>query len=89
MKKLKPFIVGIFILLFSTSCTVTYHSVTNNEIGDAEGESSGTPLTTDLDLSYKSAVDDGSIEKISTTKFRVTYYLFIPFYRTKVTGQSE
>jgi hypothetical protein len=69
------------------SCTATYHSVTNNPVGDSQGSTGGTPLfNTDLDLSYQSAAEKGNIDKISTTRFK-TGILVIPFYETTVSGQ--
>ncbi len=68
MRKLKTILAGAFLLCFCASCSITYHQVNSNPIGDKVGESSG------LDYSFRTAVQKGDIEKISTTK--VVYSAF-------------
>lgn len=79
MKKLKMIAAGCLLLFFASSCTVTYHSVNSNPIGDKVGESSGT------DYSFSTAAKKGDIEQISTTKIRYGYPLITP--KTWVTGK--
>lgn len=90
MKRIKLLAASCMLMLFvGSSCTTTTHTVTNNPIGDAQGDVGGTPLfNTDLDLSYQSAAKRGSIDEISTARFK-TGLLIIPFYQTTVSGQSN
>lgn len=53
---------GAFLLCFCASCTVSFHSVNSNPIGDKVGEANTR------DHSFKTAVEKADIEKISTTK---------------------
>jgi hypothetical protein len=76
-------------MLFSgSSCTATYHTVTNNPVGEASGQNGGTVLFGGVDLSYRNAAEKGSIGKISSARFKEGLF-FIPFYQTTVHGQRE
>ena len=70
-----------------SSCTITYHSVTNNPVGTKKGVSKGWVFSSDLDYSFKKAAEKGNIQKIGTTEFKLTY--FGPFVKVKtmVTGE--
>ncbi len=64
MKKIKLFLTLAVVSLAFSSCTVTYHTVNSNPIGDNVGQSSG------LDFSIRSAALDGNVDEISTTEVR-------------------
>lgn len=64
MKKIKSFVALAVVSLAFSSCTITYHSVNSNPIGDKVGQSSG------LDFSIRSAALDGNVDQISTTEIR-------------------
>lgn len=84
MKKLLSLIV---VLITVSSCSVTYHSVTNNPIGSKVGVANGTNFNPDLDFTYIAAAKKGDIDKIGTTEFKVTSYFFFFKYQTKLTGE--
>lgn len=90
MKPCKLLAASCLLMLFvGSSCTVTTHTVTNNPVGDARGDVGGTPFfNTDLDLSYQSAAEKGSIDKIGTARFKAGIFI-VPFYQTTVSGQSK
>ena len=80
MKKLKPLLGGALLMFVCASCSITYHSVTKNPIGDKVGKAKGN------DFSFRTAAKKGDIEKIATYKIR--YNLFgVP--TTTVTGTSD
>ncbi len=89
MKKLKFLAASSLLMLFiGTSCSVTYHGVTSNEIGSEKGVAEGSNYAGGYDYSFATAAANGEIGKISTTKVRTTYWLFgIQYFRTTVTGK--
>lgn len=86
MKQLFLVIAPLLLLGFS-SCSTTYHSVTANPVGTQVGVAEGTNWDPDLDFSFMSAAENGDIQRIGTTEFKVTNAFIFVKYRTIVTGE--
>lgn len=66
-----------------SSCTITYHGVTNNSVGTKEGVAKSSVFSSDVDYSYSSAAKNGNIQKIGTTKYVYGFFSV----QTKITGE--
>jgi hypothetical protein len=88
MRKFKLLAASSLLMLFmGTSCSVTYHGVTTNEVGSEKGVAEGSNFGGGYDYSYSTASANGEIGKIATTKVRKTNYFGILYFRTTVTGK--
>lgn len=75
--------VMLFGTLFISSCTVKYASVTNNPVGNKEGEAKASIFKMDQDFSQHRAAKSGGIQHIGVVQEE--YALF--FNRTVVSGE--
>lgn len=82
MRKLQILVAALLVGGMS-SCTVTYHNVTNNPVGTKKGQARAGMFQADADYSFGTAAKKGNINKIGTTTF-----IYSPFgVRTIVTGE--
>jgi len=82
MKSLR--ILGVALMVGAlSSCTVTYHNVTNNPVGTKTGTARAGIFQSDADYSFGTAAKKGNINKIGTTTF-----IYSPFgVKTIVSGE--
>lgn len=82
-----PLLVG-GLMLFCTSCTMSFVTVTNNPIGSKVGVAKERVLfNPDADYSYKKAANNGNVDKIGATEFQYKYFIIPLSVKTSVYGE--
>ena len=89
MKKMMRMVSGVTLAaaLMLSSCTMTYVTATNNEVGDKTGKSEvGFFDFSNQDFSYLKAAQKGGVDKIGTVEQKTTWFLIFTKTDITVTG---